>query len=145
MQINLFIQALIHLFKQVFIDYLNVISEGEEINVSVSLSWAVEKQKVGNRKVSEKWFLYFKKLKIYLKNGYINSNFEDRLLPAIKNFRCLAGVWGFIFQVVRSPTGFKSGQWCDLTHLGRKLATKEGQRGEEMFVVGRTGEHSKSG
>lgn len=47
--------------------------------------------------------------------------------------------------MVRSPIGFKSGEWCDLTHLGRKLATKEGKRGEEMFVVERTGEHSKSG
>lgn len=41
--------------------------------------------------------------------------------------------------------GFNSGEWCDLTHLGRKLATKEEQRGEEMFEVERTGEHSKSG
>lgn len=40
MQINLIIQALIHLFKQVFIDYLIEVKE-KEINVSVSLPWAV--------------------------------------------------------------------------------------------------------
>lgn len=86
MQINLIIQALIHLFKQVFIDYLIVRSEGErnqcfcKPSIGSGVWWGI-------KKVSEKWFLYFKKLKIYLKNGYINSKLEDGLLPDRKNLR----------------------------------------------------------
>lgn len=42
MQINLIIQSFIHLFKEMFIVYFIGGSEvGKEINVSVSLPWAV--------------------------------------------------------------------------------------------------------
>ena len=35
--------------------------------------------------------------------------------------------------MMRSHTGFKSREWHDMTQLGRKLAIKEGQIGEEIF------------
>lgn len=34
---------------------------------------------------------------------------------------------------MRSHASFESREWSDVTHLGRKLATKEGQVGEETF------------
>lgn len=41
MQINLIIQALIHLFKQMFLDYLLDRSEGERNQYFCKLPWAV--------------------------------------------------------------------------------------------------------
>lgn len=63
MQRNLIIQAVIYSSKCLLITYSVEVKE-KEINVSVSF---LGQYVVGNRKVNERLFLYFKKLKIYLK------------------------------------------------------------------------------
>ena len=75
MQVNLSIQLFTHLFKQMFIEYLIGRSE-EEKKKSMFLCAFSGQCVVGNRKVSETWFLFFKDWKLI---WLLNNKLEDRL------------------------------------------------------------------